>query len=232
MSLPTTDPNVIPQELLDTAQVPGQVGELQLYRHDEDFILRVRGTDLMSSRVHGSEELLAELALDRLPGSGSARVLVGGLGMGFTLARVLDLVGTEAWVDVVELVPKVVAWNREWLGELNGHPLRDPRVTVIEGDVAQHIRDANSSYDTILLDVDNGPEGLTRNANDWLYDHHGLTTAGDALRPGGVLAIWSAAYHPWFSDRLRAAGFEVLEQSVRARRTKGARRTIWLASRR
>ena len=232
MSLPTTDPNVIPQELLDTAQVPGQVGELQLYRHDGDFILRVRGTDLMSSRVHGSEELLAELALDRLPGSGSARVLVGGLGMGFTLARVLDLVGTEAWVDVVELVPKVVAWNREWLGELNGHPLRDPRVTVIEGDVAQHIRDANSSYDTILLDVDNGPEGLTRDANDWLYDHRGLTTAGDALRPGGVLAIWSAAYHPWFSDRLRAAGFEVLEQPVRARRTKGARRTIWLASRR
>ena len=225
---------MIPQELLDTAQVPGQVGELQLYRHDGDFILRVRGTDLMSSRVHGSEELLAELALDRLPGSGSgsARVLVGGLGMGFTLARVLDLVGTEAWVDVVELVPKVVAWNREWLGELNGHPLRDPRVTVLEGDVAQHIRDANSSYDTILLDVDNGPEGLTRNANDWLYDHHGLTTAGDALRPGGVLAIWSAAYHPWFSDRLRASGFEVLEQSVRARRTKGARRTIWLASRR
>ena len=223
---------MIPQELLDTAQVPGQVGELQLYRQDEDFILRVRGTDLMSSRVHGSEELLAELALDRLPGSGSARVLVGGLGMGFTLARVLDLVGTEAWVDVVELVPKVVAWNREWLGELNGHPLRDPRVMVLEGDVAQHIRDANSSYDTILLDVDNGPEGLTRNANDWLYDHHGLTTAGDALRPGGVLAIWSAAYHPWFSDRLRAAGFEVLEQSVRARRTKGARRTIWLASRR
>ena len=225
---------MIPQELLDTAQVPGQVGELQLYRHDGDFILRVRGTDLMSSRVHGSEELLAELALDRLPGSGSgsARVLVGGLGMGFTLARVLDLVGTEAWVDVVELVPKVVAWNREWLGELNGHPLRDPRVMVLEGDVAQHIRDANSSYDTILLDVDNGPEGLTRNANDWLYDHHGLTTAGDALRPGGVLAIWSAAYHPWFSDRLRAAGFEVLEQPVRARRTKGARRTIWLASRR
>jgi spermidine synthase len=236
LSLPTTDPSVIPQELLDTAHVPGQVGELQLYRQGGEFILRVHGTDLMSSRVHGSEELLAELALDRLPGSGSgsgsARVLVGGLGMGFTLARVLDLVGTEAWVDVVELVPKVVDWNREWLGELNGHPLRDPRVTVLEGDVAQHIRDANSSYDTILLDVDNGPKGLTRDANDWLYDHHGLTTAGDALRPGGVLAIWSAAYHPWFSDRLRAAGFEVLEQPVRARRTKGARRTIWLASRR
>lgn len=223
---------MIPQELLGTAQVPGQPGELRLYRHDRDFVFRVHGSELMTSRVHGSEELLAELALACLPSASTARVLVGGLGMGFTLARVLGLVGARALVEVVELVPEVVTWNREWLGDLNGHPLRDARVTVLEGDVARRIRDARSDYDVILLDVDNGPEGLTRDANDWLYSRAGLTAARAALRPGGVLAIWSSANHPWFTDRIRRAGFEVSEQRVRARRTKGARRTIWLATRR
>lgn len=222
---------MIPQELLATARVPGQDGELRLYRHDRDFVFRVHGAELMTSRVHGSEELLAELALARVPNTEAARVLVGGLGMGFTLARVLALVGTGATVDVVELVPEVVIWNREWLGELNGHPLRDPRVTLLEGDVTQHIRDAKSRYDAILLDVDNGPEGLTRDANNRLYSRSGLHAAGAAMRPGGALAIWSSANHPWFTDRIKRAGFDVTEERVRARRTKGARRTIWVATR-
>lgn len=216
---------------MGTAHVPGQTGDLQLYRHDRDFTFRVRGVELMSSREHGSEELLAELALARLPSTDSARVLVGGLGMGFTLARVLQLVGAAAAVEVVELVPEVVTWNREWLGDLNGHPLRDARVTVIEGDVARHIRDARSKYDAILLDVDNGPEGLMRETNDRLYSGRGLIAAGVALRPGGVMAIWSAANHPWFKGRISRAGFDVSEERVRARRTKGARRTIWVATR-
>ena len=222
---------MIPQELLGTAQIPGETGELRLYRHNRDFIFRVHGTELMSSRVHGSEEELAELALARLANTDTARVLVCGLGMGFTLARVLDLVGTEALVEVVELVPEVVVWNREWLGGLCGNPLSDARVTLREGDVAQKIRDAVAEYDAILLDVDNGPEGLRRNANDWLYNHAGLIAAGKALRPGGVLAIWSSAHYPWFTHRIQRAGFQVSEERVRARRTKGARRTIWLAMR-
>jgi len=221
---------VIPQELLAVAQIPDQGGELRLYRHDRDFTFRVHGTELMTSRVHGSEELLAELALARLPNTSASRVLVGGLGMGFTLAKVLSLVGPGARVEVVELVPEVVAWNREWLGDLNGHPLRDERVGVDEGDVVPRIRAARSAYDAILLDVDNGPEGLTRKTNDRLYSRNGLIAARNALRPGGVLAIWSAAHHPWFTARIRRAGFEVTEKQVRARRHKGARRTIWVAT--
>lgn len=232
MESPPDDPGlVIPQELLGTANVPGQDGELKLYRHDRDFIFRVNGAELMTSRAHGSEELLAELALARLPEMGAARVLVGGLGMGFTLAKVLSLVGDNAVVDVVELVPEVVAWNREWLGELNGHPLGDPRVRLIEGDVVPRIRGAKADYDAILLDVDNGPEGLTRESNDRLYNRRGLSSARTALRRGGVLAIWSSANHPWFTKRIASCGLEVSEERVRARRAKGARRTIWVAVR-
>lgn len=220
-----------PQELLGTAQIPGQVGELKLYRHDSAFIIRIHGTELMSSRVHGSEEELAELALARLTNTDAARVLVGGLGMGFTLARVLALVGPRSEVDVVELLPEVITWNRKWLGDLTGNPLRDARVNLLEGDVAPRIRAANSTYDAILIDVDNGPEGLTLEANEWLYDRRGLIAAGKALRPGGVLAIWSSAHYPWFTERIREANFEVTEERVRARRSKGPRRTIWIATR-
>ena len=170
---------MIPRELLDTAQIPGQAGEMQLYRHDGDFIFRVHGADLMTSRVHGSEELLAELALARLADAdvGNARVLVGGLGMGFTLASVLGLVGDEARVEVIELIPEVLAWNRQWLGELAGHPLRDARVSVRQGDVVRCIREAGSDYDAILLDVDNGPEALTREGNNRFYSARGLSAA-------------------------------------------------------
>jgi spermidine synthase len=221
---------VIPRELLDTAQVPGQAGEMQLYRHDGDFIFRVHGADLMTSRVHGSEELLAELALARLSDASDARVLVGGLGMGFTLASVLGLVGAQARVEVIELIPEVLAWNRQWLGELAGHPLRDARVSVRQGDVVRCIREAGSDYDAILLDVDNGPEALTREGNNRIYSVRGLSAARAALRPGGVLAIWSATQLPWFTERFRNARFDVSVEKVRARRDKGARQTIWVGT--
>jgi spermidine synthase len=221
---------VIPQETLGTAQIPGQAGAIQLCRHDRDFSFRVHGTELMTSREHGSEELLAELALASLPSTDSIRVLVGGLGMGFTLARALQLVGAAARVEVVELVPEVISWNREWLGELNGHPLSDPRVTALTGDVLQRIRNAKADYDAILLDVDNGPEGLTRPANDRLYDVAGLAAARVALRPGGVLAIWASTSDARFAKRLRSAGYESREEGVRARLNRGPHRTIWIAT--
>lgn len=149
--------------------------------------------------------------------------------MGFTLAKVLSLVGARAEVEVVELVPEVIAWNREWLGALNGHPLRDARVKALTGDVVQHIRGAHADYDAVLLDVDNGPVGLTSDANDRLYDRTGLAAAAVALRPGGVLAIWSSTSHASFAGLLRSVGYDVSAERVRARRTKGGYRTIWIA---
>ncbi len=223
-----------PQVLLGTARVPGDAAELKLYRHDRDYMFCVDRTELMTSRAHGSEEELAELALARLADCSSARVLIGGLGMGYTLARVLSLVGDAAVANVVELVPEVVAWNRQWLGELNGHPLKDPRVRVLEGDVAQQLREAGRSdsadkHDVILLDVDNGPQAITRPANNWLYSPDGLLAARAALRRGGVLAVWSSDYQTWFTERLRKVGFVVSEERVHARRTVGPMRTIWVA---
>ncbi len=203
---------------------------MRLYRHDRDFMVRVRGLELMSSRETGSEEMLAEFALARLADTTHAHVMVGGLGMGFTLARVLGLVGADAVAEVVELVPEIIEWNRRWLGDLNGHPLRDERVVVVEGDVRDRIRSSKAAYDAILLDVDNGPEGLVRKSNDHLYSKEGLKAAAAALRPGGILAVWSISNEQWFTDRIRSTGFEVTEERVRARRRKGPKRTIWLAT--
>lgn len=215
-----------PRERLATARIPGGTDELQLWRHDGAYTLRLGRIELMSTRVHGSEEQLAELALAarRVP---AANVLIGGLGMGFTLARVLALVGPQARVEVAELVPEVVAWNHEWLGEFAGQPLRDPRVVVHEGDVAARIQASPRAFDVILLDVDNGPEGLVRGANVGLYDRRGLARAARALRPGGVFAVWSSAPDERFARRLRDAGFVVEQHDVRARGHKGPRRTIW-----
>ncbi len=204
---------------------------MQLFRRGTEFMLYVRNAPLMTSRVRGSEEQLAELALERIQTKKPPRVLVGGLGMGFTLARVLALVDEGATVDVVELVPEIVDWNREWFGELCEHPLRDPRVTVIVGDVVSTIRQAKATYDVILLDVDNGPEGLTLRSNDRLYNQNGLLAARKSLRPAGVVAVWSADNLPWFTDRMRGCGFAVKERRVRAQRTKGARQMIWTGKR-
>ncbi|MFQ5644716.1 MAG: spermidine synthase [Thiogranum sp.] len=221
-----------PWVLLDSAPVPGNGGELRLYRRGDKYSIKVvGGSELMNSRVHGSEDALAERTCARLADRDKPRVLIGGLGMGFTLAAALRQVGDHAQLVVAEFVPAVVAWNRELLGEHAGHPLRDPRVTVREVDVARMIDAGPQAYDAILLDVDNGPEGLTRKENDWLYSTNGLSAAYAALRPRGVLAVWSAGPDQNFLQRLRKTGFEVDETHVRARGSKGARHIIWFARR-
>jgi len=221
-----------PWILLDSVAVPGDGGELRLYRRGDEFSIRIAGRgELMNSRVHGSEDALAEHSCARLADRVKPRLLIGGLGMGFTLAAALRHVGDRAQVVVAELVPAVVAWNRGPLGAQAGHPLQDPRVTVREGDVARIIKAEPQAYDAILLDVDNGPEGLTREQNDWLYGMNGLTAAYAALRPQGVLAVWSAGPDRDFMQRLRKLGFEVDEVRVRARGSKGARHVIWFARR-
>lgn len=222
---------MLPHELVATARVPGHSAELRCYRHDGAYAIWLDRVELMSTRVHGSEQMLAELALERLGPRPAPRVLVGGLGMGFTLARVLALVGADAVVDVVELVPAIVDWNRDLFGACAGHPLRDPRTHLIVDDVGAVVRAANGSYDAILLDVDNGPEGLSRPQNDQLYGERGMVELRRALREDGVLAVWSSADHPAFDRRVRRSGFVVEQHRVRARRTKGPRRTIWVAQR-
>ena len=221
---------MIPWELLESACAPEGGGELRLYQRGNEFSIRVDGRELMNSRVYSSEDALARLACERLADRRNPRVLVGGLGMGFTLAAALSDLGPKAQVIVAELVPEVVRWNRGPLGDLANHPLRDPRVTVCEIDVATVLRAERHAYDAILLDVDNGPEGITQTDNDWLYDRAGLSASSKALRPGGVLAVWSASPNRVFARRLRATGFAVEEIAVRARGyARGARHTIWLA---
>jgi len=221
-----------PWVLLEQAQVPGNGGELRLYRRNDEFSIKIAGRgELMNSRVHGSEDALAEHTCARLAGCPQPRLLIGGLGMGFTLAAALRHLGDQAQVVVAELVPAVMAWNRGALGEPAGHPLRDPRVSVRETDVGRLLVAGEQAYDAILLDVDNGPEGLTRKENDWLYGVDGLNAAYAALRPGGVLAVWSAGPAREFAQRLRKVGLEVEEVRVRAHGSKGARHIIWFATR-
>ena len=224
---------MIPWKQLAQAKVPGGGGELCLHQRGHEFSVRIDRQELMNSRAHGSEEALAELCCARIAHVRQARLLVGGLGMGFTLAAALRKLGPDASVVVAELVPEVVAWNRTYLADLAGRPLEDPRVKVQERDVADVLRSARAAYDGILLDVDNGPEGLTHAGNDWLYGKSGLLCAKTALRPGGVLAVWSARPHQGFVERLRRAGLTVEEHMVKARGERGGpRHTIWLAARR
>ncbi len=218
-----------PWELIDSAAVPDEGKDLRLYRRGEEFSIKAGYSELMNSRVHGSEDALAELACQRIANRPQARVLIGGLGMGFTLAAALQQLGPNAEIIVAELVPAVVAWNRGPLSSLAGHPLDDARVTVHEGDVAQLIRSQRAAYDAILLDVDNGPEGLTCKENDSLYSPAGLGAASAALRPGGVFGVWSISPDQAFTKRLRRSGFTVEEIRVRARGSHGGgRHMIWL----
>lgn len=210
------------------AKAPLLEGELKLYRRGPEFSIRLNNLELMNSRVYGSEQALARLACEELQNAATAKVLVGGLGMGFTLRAALEHLGPHAAVTVAELVPAVVRWNREVLGHLTEHPLRDDRTTLFEGDVAEVLRQP-SSFDAILLDVDNGPEGLTQASNARLYSAQGLTEAFRALRACGVLAVWSAHPSRAFTQRLQRAGFAVEEKPVRARGSRGARHTVWLA---
>jgi len=222
---------MIPWRELDRAPVPGESAPLVLARRGDEFAIRVGPHLLMSSAMHGSEEALAELACAPLAARVDARVLVGGLGMGYTLAAALAHVGPDARVEVAELIPAVIEWNRGPLAHLAGRPLDDARATAIAGDVGGRIRAARERYDAILLDVDNGPDGLTRVANEALYSAAGLAAARVALRAGGVLGVWSTAPDDAFARRLERAGFRVDEHRVRARRTKGGRHVIWLATR-
>ncbi len=223
---------MIPWETLDKARMPKGGSELVLARRGGEYSIRVNGCELMNSRAHGSEEALAELALAKVSTRKEPRVLVGGLGMGFTLAEALKHVGEKGQVVVAELVPAVVEWNRTHLGELAGHPLKDKRSLVREDDVALVIRERQGAFDAILLDVDNGPEGLTWQGNDWLYSQEGLAMTHAALRPGGVLAVWSVSTHRAYTKRLLRAGFSVKEARARARgREKGVQHTIWIARR-
>jgi spermidine synthase len=223
---------MIPWEFIGSAHLPASGEELRLYRRGGEFSLRFDGGELMNSRAHGSEDALADLACARIAGRPSPRVLVGGLGMGFTAAAALKRLSASGRVVVAELAPAVVEWNRGPLAELAGRPLQDARVSVREIDVGRVLLEEPQAYDAILLDVDNGPGGLACKANDRLYSMAGLDAAHAALRPAGVLAIWSASTDQAFSKRLRRAGFDVEEVHVQARAAgRGGRRTIWLAVR-
>jgi spermidine synthase len=221
---------MIPWKLLDTAPVPGTQDSVRLYQRATEFSIRVDRFELMNSRVYASEDALSELGCARIQARPKARVLIGGLGMGYSLRTALHALADDAEVVVSELVPAVVTWNRDVLGHLADHPLRDPRVTIRAEDVARVIREAPAAYDAILLDVDNGPEGLIRKANDWIYGRPGLAAARAALRPEGVLGVWSCSPDRAFAQRLRRGAFEVEEIAVRARGPgQGSRHTIWLA---
>ncbi|GEO17214.1 spermidine synthase [Microvirga aerophila] len=222
---------MIPWSVLDVAKIPGEAGELRLKRRGAEFSIMLGNNELMNSRLSGSEEALARLSCERLRTRENPQILIGGLGMGFTLRAASAELGPEARITVAELVPAVVAWARGPMAEIFGNSLEDPRVGIYEGDVGHLIKSGRSSYDAILLDVDNGPEGLTRQANDNLYDFTGLGIARSALTPGGVLAVWSSAPNKDFSHRLRRAGFKVDEVTVRANGARGgARHTIWIAT--
>jgi spermidine synthase len=221
--------NMKPRELVATARVPGG-GELRLFRRVDDYMIVLDGNELMSSRMCGSEEALAVMPCARLRDGAAPHLLIGGYGMGFTLRAALAALGPGARVMLAELVPEIIDWARGPMATLTAGCLDDPRVHLVAGDVAVLIGAATCCYDAILLDVDNGPDGLTRTANDQIYSTRGLALAKAALKPGGILAIWSAAPRAAFSRRLRSAGFAVEEISVRARSNgKGSRHVIWFA---
>jgi spermidine synthase len=216
------------RELIGTAQVPGGE-ELRLYTHGTDFIIALDRNELMSTRMRYSEEALATLTLERMVDP-APHLLVGGYGMGFTLRAALGLLGPQGRITVAELVPEIIEWARGPMAAVANGCLEDPRVALQMGDVGESIAAANGTFDAILLDVDNGPDGLVRDANNWLYSMKGLKAAMRALRPGGVLAVWSGASDKAFTRRLNEAKFDVEEITVRARpNNKGPRHTIWFA---
>ena len=221
-----------PRELVGVAEVPGGP-PLRLFRRGGDFMIVLDRNELMSTRQRGSEIALGTMTCDRIAGVAAPRLLIGGYGMGFTLRAVLPRLGPAARVTVAELVPGIVEWAKGPMAALTDGCLDDPRVALRMGDVAEAIREGRGAYDAILLDVDNGPDGLTRPANDGIYTARGLAEARAALRPGGVLAIWSAAPDAAFARRLAQADLAVEEVRVRARENgKGATHVIWFATRR
>lgn len=220
-----------PRELIAAAKVPGGV-ELRLLRHGDDYIIALDANELMNSRLGGSEEALAVMTIERLRTGVAPHLLIGGYGMGFTLRAALARVGVEARVTVAELVPEIIDWARGPMAALTAGSLDDPRVQLLAGDVVAEIAASARRYDAILLDVDNGPSGLVRPENDRLYSVKGLAAARSALKPGGILAVWSAVSDDMFTRRLKNAGFKVEAVTVRARNNgKGPRHVIWFAQR-
>ncbi len=223
---------MLPWRLLDRAKIPGSRAELTLHQRGEEFSIRTDGLELMNSRAHGSEALLAQLSCTPIAERKRARVLIGGLGMGYTLRAALSLLRADAEVVVAELVPAVVSWNRTQLAQLASNPLADRRVSVKETDVVELVRAGAGRFDAIVLDVDNGPTHMNRPENQWLYARAGLASAHAALRAQGVLSVWSVSPDPGFTERLRAADFSVEVVNARGHtRTKGARHTLWIATR-
>ena len=225
-----------PWELIDTARIPGEGGEMRLMRRGHEFTIWLGPIALMGSRAGQSEEVLARLGCAGAADMPQPRVLIGGLGMGFTLRETLRLLGPGAAVTVAELVPAVVAWGRGPLAALHAGSLDDARVTIHEGDVGTLIRKAAAGpapgrYDAVLLDVDNGPDGLTRHGNDALYTAAGLNAGFAALRPGGTLAVWASEPDERFTARLKRAGFAVEVATPRAHGKRGIRHVVWVARR-
>jgi spermidine synthase len=218
---------LIPRVVLERVASPG--GELVLSRRGEEYSIRVAGVELMNSRDHSSEDELGRAAVARLRAS-APRVLIGGLGMGFTLRAALDALPPKAQVDVVEIVPDIVRWNRGVLAKLAGEPLTDPRVTVVEADVAHVIRNAKDSHDAIVLDVDNGPDAVYE-GNAALYKRNGLAAARSALAPGGWLAVWSSFRSNTFTTWLREVGFAVELVTMKSKFQSGPTHYVWFAQR-
>lgn len=221
---------MIPWVHLDTATIPGHSGELRLTRRGQEFAIWSGATALMNSRMSSSETALAQIACDRLRGRKDCRMLIGGYGMGFTLRAALAGLDAKARIVVAELAPKVLEWARGPMAELTAECLADPRVSILETDVGGVIARARASFDAILLDVDNGPAALSCSANDKLYGVKGLEATRKALRPNGLLAVWSAAPDTVFTNRLSRAGFAVDEVKVRANKGRGVRHLIWVAT--
>ena len=220
---------MLPWVELGRAKVPGG-GEFRLMQRGQEFTIFAGTIGLMSSRQSGSEEAMAKIAAERIGDRPKARVLIGGLGMGFTLRRTLADFGPDAEIIVAELVPEIAgAWARGPLAEVHGLSLDDPRLSLRIGDVGAVM--ADGKFDAILLDVDNGPEGLSRPGNDALYSHAGIARAKNALKPGGILAVWSVAPDAHFTKRLQQSGLKVEELKARAHGGKGARHVIWVGTR-
>jgi spermidine synthase len=223
---------MVPWKLVGRTEVPGEGSDLVLYSRGEEYSIRVGALELMNSRVYSRDDELSKLGCARVRERKKARVLLGGLGMGYSTVTALNNLGPDAEVVIAELVPGLVRWNRDVFGHLAGHPLCDQRATLREADVGTVIREEENAYDAILLDVDSGPNGITRRGNDWLHSDAGIAHARNALRPEGVLGYWSASRDRAFVKRLHNASLLVEELEVRAQnRGRGARITLWLAKR-
>lgn len=218
---------------LDTANIPNNGGELTLSQRDDEFSIRIKGKrgELMNSRVFNSEKVLSQLGCAHIKPHLDAHVLVGGLGMGYTLSAALKAVNEHSKVTVAELIPEVIKWNNGPLGHCAGNPLQDPRTLVHSGDVKELLSTRQPTFDAILLDVDNGPKGLTHKDNNWIYSEDGLKDIFDTLQPNGMLAIWSAGPDYLFTVRLKKIGFRVDTRTALAKagRKKSDEHTIFLA---